>query len=116
MIADHVLSGRHLKLCRLAIGESIGIAGLADTFYQMGICTSRESLIAAVAQVEPCRRMIDLEPSVLADMLFGATVGKVLIDALLTGQGPEMQPIYGSIEQAVASLFIERVSEFPELN
>src|SRR3546814_247726 len=109
VIADHVLSERHLKLCRLAIGESIGIAGLADTFYQMGIRTSRDSLIAVVDQIEPCRRMVDLNACVLADMLFGATVGKVLIDALLTGDKPDMQTIHASIEHVSARLFIERV-------
>lgn len=105
VIADHVLSDRHLKLCRLAIGESIGIAGLADTFYQMGINSSRESLITAVDQIEPGRHMVDLKACVLADMLFGATVGKVLIDALLTGDRPGMQIIYDAIDHVCARLF-----------
>ncbi len=108
VIADHVLSERHLKLCRLAIGESIGIAGLADTFYQMGICTSRESLIAAVNQIEPGRRIVKLDACILADMLFGATVGKVFIDALLAGKAPVMRHIYASIDQVAATLFVNR--------
>src|SRR3546814_11584308 len=57
VIADHVLSERPLQLCRLAIGESIGIDGLADTFYQMVIRTNRDSTIAVVVQIQPQRRM-----------------------------------------------------------
>lgn len=108
VVADHVLSERHLRLCRLAVGESIGISGLADTFYQKGIYTSRQSLIEAVDQVELSRRTVRLDASVLADMLFGATVGKVLIDALLTWKVPDMDSIYASIDQVVATLFTER--------
>lgn len=105
-IADHVLSERHLKLCRLAIGEGIGISGLADTFYHMGIHTSRQSLITAVDQIEPSRRIADLSSDIWADMLFGATIGKVLIDALLTGKRPAMRQVYASIEHVIAMLFI----------
>ncbi len=106
VIADHVLSERHLKLCRLAIGESIGIAGLADTFYEMGIRTSRQSLIAAVDQVAPSRRLVALNSDILADMLFGAAVGEVMINALLTGKTPDMQRIHAGIDQVIAALFI----------
>lgn len=108
VIADHVLSERHLKLCRLAIGESIGIAGLADTFYQMGIHTSRQSLIATLEHIPASRRRVDLNASLLADMLFGATVGKVMVDALLTGEVPDMHTIYAAIDQTVAALFVVR--------
>src|SRR3546814_20947956 len=73
------------------------------------IRTSRDALFAVVYQIEPCRRMVDLNACVLADMLFGATVGKVLIDALLTGDKPDMQTIHASIEHVSARLFIERV-------
>ncbi len=106
VIADHVLSERHLKLCRLAIGENFGIAGFADTFYRMGIHTSRQTLIAAIDQVEPSRRTLQLNSSTLADMLFGATVGKILIDKLLTGGGTDMQNIYVSIDQVIGTMFI----------
>src|SRR3546814_14798760 len=82
---------------------------LFRSFYKMGIRTSRYVLIAVVDQIEPCRGMVDLNACVLADMLFGATVGKVLIDALLTGDKPDMQTIHASIEHVSARLFIERV-------
>lgn len=108
IIADHVLSKRHLKLCRLAIGESIGISNLADTFYRMGIHASRQSLIAAVDQVEPSRRIADLNSDVWADMLFGATIGNVLFDALLTGKRPAIRQIHTSIDHVVGMLFINR--------
>ncbi|MCI2809095.1 TetR/AcrR family transcriptional regulator [Eoetvoesiella caeni] len=110
-IADHVLSERHLKLCRLAIGEGIGIAGLADTFYRMGIQASRQSLIAAVDQVEPSRRISNLNSDIWADMLFGATIGKVFIDALLTGKRPVMRHIYAGIDHVVATLFAGDLSK-----
>ena len=105
MVAGHVLSTRHLKLCRLAIGESIGSAGLADTFYQMGIAASRQALIAAVDTVGASRRALGLSSPVLADMLFGATIGKAFIDALLTGAKPDVPQIHACIEDVIASLF-----------
>lgn len=105
MIAGHVLSARHLKLCRLAIGESIGSAGLGDTFYRMGIEASRQSLIAAVDRIEPVRRVVNLSGPVMADMLFGATIGRLLIDALLTADRPQMSAVHASIDDVVATLF-----------
>lgn len=104
-IADHVLSTRHLKLCRLAIGESISSAGLGDTFYRMGIAASRQSLIAAIDRIEPLRRAVSLNGPVMADMLFGAAIGKVLIDALLTAERPDMSAIYACIDDVIATLF-----------
>jgi AcrR family transcriptional regulator len=105
VVAEHVLSERHIKLCRLAIGESIGIAGLADTFYQMGLHTSRESLIQAVEQIPPARRHLALPGSLQADMLFGAICGKGLFDALLTGALPQPEQIGQAIDEVVGSLF-----------
>lgn len=106
VIADHVLSERHVKLCRLAIGENVGIAGLSDTFYRMSIDTSRQSLIAAVDQVALSRRTLKLDGSTLADMLFGATVGKVLIDKLLVGDKTDMQNIYAAIDLVIGTMFM----------
>lgn len=114
-VAAHVLSERHLRLCRLAIGESISITGLADTFYEMGIQRSRDSLIGVVDRIEPARRKLGLESAVLADMLFGATIGKVLIDALLTAERPDLPTIHASIEQVVAAMFSEAPSR-PQLS
>lgn len=110
-IADHVLSPRHLKLYRLAIGESIGIAGLADTFHEVGIRRSRESLIRAIDEIAPARRALQLESGVLADMLFGATIGQLLIDALLTGRRRNMRKIHASFEQVIGAMFVDAKSE-----
>lgn len=84
MIAEYALSERHLKLCRLAIAENFGSDGMADTFYQLGIARSRESLILSIEKIPLNQHRIKLEVGLLADLLFGAVIGKKLIDALMT--------------------------------
>lgn len=108
MITKHVLSARHLRLYRLAIGESLTINGLTDTFYQMGIQASRASLIQAIEHIPSSRRIVSLESDILADMLFGATVGKVLIDALLAGASPDLTCTNQTINAVCASLFLQK--------
>lgn len=103
-IAEHVLCEHHLRLCRLAIGESIGSTGIADMFYQMGIRRSRESMIQAVEQIEPGRWVVKQTPLLLVEMIFGATIGYRLMDALLTGQLPDPQQVRESIDDVIAAL------------
>lgn len=103
-IAEHVLCEHHLRLCRLAIGESIGSTGIADMFYQMGIRRSRESMIQAVEQIEPGRWVVKQTPLLLVEMIFGATIGYRLMDALLTGQLPDLQQVRESIDGVIAAL------------
>lgn len=86
MIAEYALSERHLKLCRLAIAENFASDGMADTFYQLGIARSRESLILSIEKIPPNQHRIKLEVGLLADLLFGAVIGKKLIDALMANQ------------------------------
>ena len=71
----------------------------------MGIQTSRQSLIDAIEQIDAIQPVLELPSSTLADMLFGATIGKILMDALLTGRVPDMQQIYAGIDRIVAALF-----------
>ena len=86
LIAEYVLSERHLKLCRLAIAENFASDGMADTFYQMGITRSRQSLINSIEKIPADQHRVKLELGLLADLLFGAVIGKKLIDALMANQ------------------------------
>lgn len=106
VIANHVLSKRHINLCRLAIGEGVEIKGLADTFIEMGIGKSRESLIQAIENIEPSKRVLDLSPDILSGMLYGATCGRTLMQALLTGNAPDLEKVYTTIDAVVAKTFI----------
>lgn len=105
IIAQHVLSERHLKLCRLAISESVGIEGLTNTFYEMGIVQSRQYLIRCLEQIAPERHRLSLDAEILADMLFGACIGKSLIDALLMQQIIDFKDIEAKITTTVQALF-----------
>lgn len=86
MIAEYALSERHLKLCRLAIAENFGSDGMADTFYQLGIARSRQSLIHSIEKIPLSQHRVQLEVGLLADLVFGAVIGKKLIDALMANQ------------------------------
>lgn len=82
-IASYVLSERHLKLCRLAIAESYATEGMSDTFYQLGVANSRQSLIESIHRIPTEQRHLNLSDDLLADMVFGAVIGKLMIDALM---------------------------------
>lgn len=105
MVAEHVLSERHIKLCRLAIAERVGIAGLTDTFYEMGIATSRNHLIEAIENIDRKHFVLDLEADVLADMLFGAMIAKPFIDLLLIDLEVDIKKVIANIDQIIDSLF-----------
>lgn len=105
MVAEHVLSARHIKLCRLAIAERVGIDGLSDTFYEMGISTSRNHLIEAIEQIDSAYYVLPLKAEVLADTLFGATIAKPFIDLLLVDRQVDMQHIIQTIDQVVQAMF-----------
>ena len=105
MVAAHVLSERHIKLCRLAIAERLEIEGLTQTFYEMGIATSRNHLIEAIKKIDPTHYVLDLAPDVLADMLFGATIGKPLVDLLMIDLYVEITSIESKINQSIDALF-----------
>ncbi len=104
--AEHVLSDRHIKLCRLAISESIGIEGLSDTFYEIGISKSRDHLIEAIQKIEKNHYKIHLSAEILADMLFGASIAKPFIDTLMVGEKINFDEIFIKIEQTLDALFV----------
>lgn len=105
VVARHVLSERHVRLCRLAIGESVGMDGLADTFLKMGIEESRKKLIETIGTIPPEQRRINLPPEILAGMLYGATCGISLMRALLTNEVPPIDQVDATIDTVIAELF-----------
>jgi AcrR family transcriptional regulator len=105
IVAEHVLSERHIKLCRLAIAERVGINGLSDTFYEMGIATSRNHLIEAIEKIDRKHFVLALEAEVLADMLFGATIAKPFIDLLFINKTINIQLIFAQIDVVIDSIF-----------
>ena len=106
MIANHVLSERHIKLCRLTIVGQLGMEGLADTFYEMGISTSRDHLIECIERIPEQQKLLKLSSDSLADMLFGASIAKAFIDSLfMKRQGEELKDIYQKINNSVDALF-----------
>lgn len=105
MVAEHVLSERHIKLCRLAIAERVGIDGLTDTFYEMGISTSRNHLIDAINQIDRKFCVLNFDAEMLADTLFGATIAKPFIDLLLIHQACEIDSVIQQIDQVVSAMF-----------
>ncbi|ATO20313.1 TetR family transcriptional regulator [Acinetobacter sp. LoGeW2-3] len=105
MIAKHVLSERHIKLCRLTIVGQLGMEGLADTFYEMGISTSRNHLISCVERIPEQQKTLKLSSEILVDMLFGAGIAKAFIDSLFKKQHIDLQEIYRLIDSSVNALF-----------
>lgn len=104
VVAGHVLSTRHLRLCRLAISEGRSIEGLARTFYDLGIAKSRQTLIEAIAEIPAAQRRLALDAATQADMLWGAAIGGALIDGLLFGTQPPMDQVHAAIDAAVEAL------------
>lgn len=104
-VAEHVLSARHIGLCRLAIAEITEIAVLPEVVRRSGITASRQTLINAVDRIGKTRRALDVDSATLADMLFGATVAKPLFDALLAGASPDLDEVYCRIDQVIGVLF-----------
>ena len=102
-----MLSERHIKLCRLAIAERVGMDGLTDTFYEMGISTSRNHLIASIEKIESSRFVLKLDTNVIADMLFGATIAKPFIDLLLINKAIHFECIHQHIDQTLNALFMD---------
>lgn len=105
VMVDHVLSPRHIGLCRLAISESPTNHGLADEFIEMGIGKSRDQLIASIRRIPLTRRVLKLSPAIIAGMLYGATCGLRLTSALLSGTPPDLREARNTIDTIVAAMF-----------
>lgn len=105
VMIEHVLSPRHIGLCRLAISESPTNHGLADAFMAMGIGKSRALLIQSIESIPPQRRVLDLPPDIIAGMLYGATCGLRLTRALLMGGQPDLDDACATADTVVAGTF-----------
>lgn len=111
IISAHVLSTRHINLCRLAIGESIAKNGIADTFLEAGIRRSRSTLIEAIDRIALENRKVALSSNIIAGMLFGATCSINLMTAMLTGREPDLNGVHDTIDEVVDNLFIKAGQE-----
>ena len=110
-IAAHVLSDRHIKLCRLAIAERLAIEGITDTFYEMGIATSRNYLVRSLESLNLAQFKLKLDHETMADLLFGATIAKPFIDLLFIDKQVDLKEIQLKIEQVLESCFDKDVAE-----
>lgn len=104
-IAQHVLSERHLKLCRLAIAERLNLDGLSSSFYRVGVMQSRAGLLASVAKIPPQDHVLALSTEILSDMLFGASINKTFVDALMLDIAVDFAQIERDIQASVDALF-----------
>jgi AcrR family transcriptional regulator len=105
--AKHVLSERHIKLCRLVIAESGNMTELSKSFYDMGVEASRNHLIAAIVKIDKTNLGLNLQAEVLADMLFGAAIAQPFIDTLIINQPINFAKIMTTIDNTVDALFIQ---------
>jgi AcrR family transcriptional regulator len=105
VMIDHVLSARHISLCRLAIAEGPENPGLSDAFMAMGIGKSRELLIQSIANIPGKHRVLNLPPEIISGMLYGATCGLRLTSALLTGSKPDIAEAYAVVDTIIDASF-----------
>lgn len=104
-IAQHVLSTRHLKLYRLAIAEHYQTEGLSKSFHEMGMVNSRNQLVGLIENIPVSYWQLKLSAGTLSDMLFGANIGKAMMDALLIGEEVNLEDIKQGIHSSVDALF-----------
>jgi AcrR family transcriptional regulator len=105
-LARHVLSDRHVRLCRLAIAEGSRNKQLARSFLEVGIQRSRASLVESIAKMTPGSHLLSGVPDeAIADMLVGATCFVPLMAALLNQASPDLKEVNAKIERLVERLF-----------
>ncbi|ROT46502.1 TetR/AcrR family transcriptional regulator [Pusillimonas sp. NJUB218] len=110
LVADHVLSERHIRLCRVAISENAGLGVASGIFYEMAFMAGRQSLIEAVRQIPASQRGAKLPDDQLADVLFGGTLGRCLLEALVTGKQADLAEAHQLVDQLVQALFLSEAS------
>jgi TetR/AcrR family transcriptional regulator, mexJK operon transcriptional repressor len=105
-LARHILSDRHVRLCRLAVAEGVRHKQLARSFLEVGIQRSRASLVESIAKMKPDSHLLSgLPDETVADMLVGATCFVPLMAALLNQAAPDLKVVNAKIERLVGSLF-----------
>jgi TetR/AcrR family transcriptional regulator, mexJK operon transcriptional repressor len=106
-IGKHILSERHIRLCRLAISESSKNEELARSFLEIGIRQSRASLVDSIAKILPGHHVLDgVSGESVADMLVGATCFLPFMAALLNQGTPDPVAVREGINRLVDSLFV----------
>jgi len=107
-MARHILSVRHVRLCRLAIAEGSGNRQLARSFYEVGIRRSRASLVESIAKMMPGTHLFaGVADETIADMLVGATCFVPFMSALLNQAAPDLKAVNVKIDHLVGALFKE---------
>ena len=105
-MALHILSVRHIRLCRLAIAEGSRNKQLARSFHEIGIQRSRASLVDSIAKMKPGSHLLSgMTDDMAADMLVGATCFVPFMSALLNQATPDLKAVNAKIESLVESLF-----------
>lgn len=105
-MARHILSVRHVRLCRLAIAEGGDNRQLARSFLEVGIQRSRASLVDSIAKMKSGSHLLTGEADeTVADMLVGATCFVPFMAALLNQATPNLKSVNGKIDHLVGSLF-----------
>jgi TetR/AcrR family transcriptional regulator, mexJK operon transcriptional repressor len=108
-MARHILSIRHVRLCRLAIAEGGRNKQLARSFHEIGIKRSRASLVDSIAKMKPdSHLMTGIPDEMVADMLVGATCFVPFMAALLNQATPDLTSINSKIDRLVENLFEDR--------
>lgn len=105
-MARHILSLRHVRLCRLAIAEGSRNKQVAQSFHEIGIQRSRASLVDSIAKMKPGSHLLSGIPDEMAaDMLVGATCFVPFMSALLNQAVPDLKAVNAKIESLVDNLF-----------
>jgi TetR/AcrR family transcriptional regulator, mexJK operon transcriptional repressor len=105
-MSRHILSVRHVRLCRLAIAEGSRNKHLARSFYEVGIRRSRASLVESIAKlVHGSHKLAGVTDETVADMLVGATCFVPFMSALLNQAAPDMKAVNAQIDRMVGRLF-----------
>ncbi len=63
-------------------------------------------LAAAIEQIAPAERPLALTAEILADMLFGASITKPFLDALLIDKVADLAEIHQTIDTTVDAMLI----------
>ena len=105
-LARHMLSDRHVRLCRLAIAEGIRNRQLARSFLEVGIQKSRASLVESISKMMPGSHLLSGVPDeTVADMIVGAACFVPFMAALLNQAAPDLEEVNTKIERLVEKLF-----------
>jgi AcrR family transcriptional regulator len=100
-IARFVLSERHISISRLVVSESGSAPEMAKHYYEQGMLRGKKMVVARLKDL--ARRGLiavdDIEAT--ADMLFGASIGLILLNSLSLRTRPNMKQVERRIAMVV---------------